>query len=121
MPVSLTLGGEYRFLLLSGANTGGKTVTLKMCGLFCLMAACGLFLPACEGSEVGVFSNVFSDIGDSQSIEESLSTFSSHITNIIEICNSADRESLVLIDELGGGTNPDEGQALAESQLLKHF
>lgn len=120
VPVSLTLGGEYRFLLLSGANTGGKTVTLKMCGLFCLMAACGLFLPACEGSEVGVFSNVFSDIGDSQSIEESLSTFSSHITNIIEICNSADRESLVLIDELGGGTNPDEGQALAKA-VVKHF
>ena len=84
------------------------------------MAACGLFLPACEGSEVGVFSNVFSDIGDSQSIEESLSTFSSHITNIIEICNSADRESLVLIDELGGGTNPDEGQALAKA-VVKHF
>lgn len=119
VPVSLTLGGEYRFLLLSGANTGGKTVTLKMCGLFCLMAACGLFLPASE-SEVGVFSGVFSDIGDSQSIEESLSTFSSHITNIIDICNAADCKSLVLIDELGGGTNPDEGQAIAKA-VVKHL
>lgn len=120
VPVSVELGGSYKFLLLSGANTGGKTVTLKMCGLFCLMAACGLYLPACEGSEVGVFSNVFCDIGDSQSIEESLSTFSSHITNIINICNGADGGSLILIDELGGGTNPDEGQALAKS-VVKHL
>ncbi len=120
VPVSLELGGGYNFLLLSGANTGGKTVTLKMAGLFCLLAACGFFIPAGEGSSVAVFGNVFCDIGDSQSIEESLSTFSSHLKNIIEICNSADDNSLVLIDELGGGTNPDEGQAIAKA-VVKHL
>lgn len=115
VPVTLSLGGEYDFLLLSGANTGGKTVTLKMCGLFCLMAACGLFIPAADGSSVGVFREVFCDIGDSQSIEESLSTFSSHLNNVIDICNNVTGDSLVLIDEPGGGTNPDEGQALAKA------
>ncbi|MDE6667734.1 MAG: endonuclease MutS2 [Clostridia bacterium] len=120
VPVSIELGEKYNFLLLSGANTGGKTVTLKTCGLFCLMASCGLYIPASEGSSVGVFENVFCDIGDSQSIEESLSTFSSHITNIINICNNAYSNSLVLIDELGGGTNPDEGQAIAKS-VVKHL
>lgn len=120
VPVSVGLGDKYDFLLLSGANTGGKTVTLKMCGLFCLMAACGLYIPAAEGSSVGIFENVFCDVGDSQSIEESLSTFSSHITNIINICDNADDSSLVLIDELGGGTNPDEGQAIAKS-VVKHL
>ena len=120
VPVSVTLGRDYNYLLLSGANTGGKTVTLKMVGLFCLMAACGLFIPAVEGSSVGVFKEVFCDIGDSQSIEESLSTFSSHMTNIIGICDGAGEGSLVLIDELGGGTNPDEGQALAKA-VVKHL
>lgn len=120
VPVSVELGADYDFLLLSGANTGGKTVTLKMCGLFCLMAACGLFIPAAEGSSVAVFGNVFCDVGDSQSIENSLSTFSSHITNVINICNGADSDSLILIDELGGGTNPDEGQALAKA-VVKHL
>lgn len=115
IPVSLSLGEKYNFLLVSGPNTGGKTVTLKMTGLFCLMAACGLFIPAAEGSEVSVFGSVFCDVGDSQSIEESLSTFSSHITNIIEITERADEKSLVLIDELGGGTDPEEGQALARA------
>lgn len=115
VPVSVELGDNYNFLLLSGANTGGKTVTLKMCGLFCLMAACGIFIPAAAGSEVCVFRKVFCAVGDSQSIEESLSTFSSHITSVIEICDNADDGSLVLIDELGGGTNPDEGQALAKA------
>lgn len=115
VPVSIELGDDYNFLLLSGANTGGKTVTLKTCGLFCLMAACGFYIPAAEGSSVAVFSKVFCDIGDSQSIEESLSTFSSHMTSIINICNGADKNSLVLIDELGGGTNPDEGQAIAQA------
>lgn len=120
VPVSVTLGESYAFLLLSGANTGGKTVTLKMVGLFCLMAACGLFLPAVEGTRVAVFDKVFCDVGDSQSIEESLSTFSSHLTNISKICDSADERSLVLIDELGGGTNPDEGQAIAKA-VVKHL
>ena len=115
VPVSVKLGGDYNFLLLSGANTGGKTVTLKMVGLFCLMAQCGLFIHAAAGSSVCAFREVFCDVGDSQSIEESLSTFSSHITNVIAVCRDADRDSLVLIDELGGGTNPDEGQALARA------
>ncbi len=114
VPVSLALGKEYRFLLISGPNTGGKTVTLKMVGLFCMMAMCGLFIPA-KKATVSVFEEIYCDIGDSQSIEESLSTFSSHITNIIDIVNRADKNSLVLVDELGGGTDPDEGQALAKA------
>ncbi len=120
VPVSLELGKDYSFLLLSGANTGGKTVTLKMTGLFCLMAECGLFIPAASGSEVCAFSKIFCNVGDSQSIEESLSTFSSHMVGVINICNGADSDSLVLIDELGGGTNPDEGQALA-SAVCEHL
>ncbi len=120
VPVSVELGDNYNFLLLSGANTGGKTVTMKTVGLFCAMAACGLYVPACEGTCVAVFKNIFCDIGDSQSIEESLSTFSSHMTNIAYICKKADGRSLVLIDELGGGTNPDEGQALAKA-VVKHL
>lgn len=115
VPVSVSLGNDYSYLLLSGANTGGKTVTLKMVGLFCLMAECGLFIPAAEGSEICAFSKVFCDVGDSQSIEESLSTFSSHMTSVVSICEEADGDSLVLIDELGGGTNPDEGQAIARA------
>lgn len=115
VPVSVELGRDYSFLLLSGANTGGKTVTLKMVGLFCLMAECGLFIPAASGSEVCAFKNVFCDVGDSQSIEDSLSTFSSHMTTVAAICDGADGDSLVLIDELGGGTNPDEGQAIARA------
>ena len=121
VPVSLALGKEYRFLLISGPNTGGKTVTLKMTGLFCLMAMCGLFIPA-KRAIVSTFEEIYCDVGDAQSIEESLSTFSSHITNIIHIVNHANKNSLVLIDELGGGTDPDEGQALAKaivSHLLK--
>lgn len=120
VPVSVELGENYNFLLLSGANTGGKTVTMKTVGLFCAMAACGLYIPACEGTQVAVFKNIFCDIGDSQSIEENLSTFSSHMTNIAYICENADSKSLVLIDELGGGTNPDEGQALAKA-VVKHL
>ncbi len=121
VPVSLSLGKDYRFLLISGPNTGGKTVTLKMVGLFCMMSMCGLFIPA-KRATLSVFEEIYCDIGDAQSIEESLSTFSSHITNIIDIVRRADKKSLILIDELGGGTDPDEGQALAKaivSHLLK--
>jgi len=117
IPVSVSLGDKYRLLLISGPNTGGKTVTLKMCGLFCLMASCGIFIPASSPSRVAVFDNIFCDIGDSQSIEENLSTFSSHIKNVIEITEKAQSNSLVLIDELGGGTDPDEGQAIAKSVI----
>lgn len=122
VPVSLELGETYRYLLISGPNTGGKTVTLKMVGLFCMMAMCGLFVPA-KSAELSVFDEIFCDVGDEQSIEESLSTFSSHIKNIIHIVNNANNKSLVLIDELGGGTDPEEGQALAKaiiSRLLKN-
>ncbi len=119
VPVSISLGKEYRFLLISGPNTGGKTVTLKMVGLFCLMAMCGLFIPA-KRATVSTFEEIYCDVGDAQSIEESLSTFSSHITNIIHIVNSANKNSLVLIDELGGGTDPDEGQALAKA-IVSHL
>ena len=117
VPVSVSLGRDHRFLLVSGPTTGGKTDTLKMCGLFCLMACCALFIPAAAGSEVAVFEKVFCDIGDAQSIEENLSTFSSHIKNVISITEGADEKSLVLIDELGGGTDPDEGQAIAKAVL----
>ncbi len=119
VPVSLALGKDYRFLLISGPNTGGKTVTLKMTGLFCLMAMCGLFIPA-KRAIVSTFEEIYCDVGDAQSIEESLSTFSSHITNIINIVNGANEKSLVLIDELGGGTDPDEGQALAKA-IVSHL
>ena len=117
IPVSVALGKGYNMLLISGPNTGGKTVTLKMCGLFCLMAACGLFLPASEPTTVSVFENIFCDIGDSQSIEENLSTFSSHVKNVVDITERANERSLVLIDELGGGTDPDEGQAIAKAVI----
>ena len=111
------MGEDYRFLLISGANTGGKTVTLKMCGLFCLMAASGLFVPAAEGTTLPVFDQVFCDVGDSQSIEENLSTFSSHVVNLKYILENANEKSFVLIDEPGGGTDPEEGQALARAVL----
>ena len=119
VPVSLALGKEYRFLLISGPNTGGKTVTLKMVGLFCMMAMCGFFVPA-KQAKLSVFNEIYCDVGDAQSIEESLSTFSSHITNIIHIVNHANEKSLVLIDELGGGTDPEEGQALAKA-IVSHL
>ena len=117
VPIDISLGEDYQALIITGPNTGGKTVALKTAGLLSAMVMCGLLIPVSDGSSVSVYENILADIGDNQSIEQSLSTFSSHTNKVIEIINVADERSLILLDELGSGTDPVEGAALAISVI----